>query len=93
MCFIQVEIINGTQDLKKNGIVLYRIRESGFEDSNLFANFAGERKIRIFNLGFESLLPGKKSTQKVRICPIFGDFQHFFPVNFSRQSKSRKVAI
>jgi hypothetical protein len=28
----------------KYGVVVGRIRESGFEDSNLFANFAGERE-------------------------------------------------
>jgi hypothetical protein len=26
------------------GVVVRQIRESGFEDSNLFANFAGERE-------------------------------------------------
>jgi hypothetical protein len=31
-------------DESKRWLVVRRIRESGFEDSNLFANFAGERE-------------------------------------------------
>jgi hypothetical protein len=38
------------------------------------ANFAGERKIRIFYWGFESLLPGKKAPKKVKNCQTLGNF-------------------
>jgi hypothetical protein len=58
--------IRGSQTLDTRHqiqVVLGRIRESWFEDSNLLANFAGERKIRIFYWGFESLLPGKTAPE------------------------------
>jgi hypothetical protein len=55
-------------------LVLDRIRESWFEDSNLLANFAGERKIRIFYWGFKSLLPGKKAPKNVKNCQTFCNF-------------------
>jgi hypothetical protein len=64
--------------LKGSEIVVRRIHESGFEDSNLFANFAGEREDSIPKAKDSNLCCQVKRPQNCSNRPNLGNFAHVF---------------